>query len=201
MKVIFLSKVKLNYPSKTYTRKVEDECDARIVRNIVDGTSTGVANAVWASEQLKSCLLKKVEKNIQDECSSLCSKKSRSILANTSPTHIISLKDVTIISELEERAPTLYRCLPTAVSSKRKAGVQKKNTTAALSMASSILLRCRNPALSANAYRLSVLLWHGGAQKQVPFYNFINKSNKTTTTITIIIIIITIISLSLNIQT
>ena len=87
MKVIFLSKVKLNYPSKTYTRKVEDECDASIVRNIVDGTSTGVANAVWASEQLNSCLLKKVEKNIQDECSSLCSKKSPSILANTSPTH------------------------------------------------------------------------------------------------------------------
>ena len=58
--------------------------------------------------------------------------RSPSILPNTSPTQIISLKDAIVISGLEERAPTLYRCLLTAVSSKRKAGVQKKNTTAAL---------------------------------------------------------------------
>ena len=33
----------------------------------------------------------------------------------------------------------------------------------AISMAGSVLLRCRNPSMAANAYRLSVLLWHGGA--------------------------------------
>lgn len=158
--------VKLVYPSKTINRRMEDECDASIVRNIVDGTSTGVATAVWSSEKLKSCLLKKVESEIQEECSSLCSKKSPSMLANTSPDHIISLKDESIVGELQERAPTLHRCLAAAVTSKRK-GSKKKNATAALSMASSVLLRCRNPQLSANAYRLSVLLWHGGAQKQV----------------------------------
>ena len=136
------------------------------MRNIVDGTNTAVANAVWDSENLKGCLLKKVENEIQEECSRLCRRKSPSILANTSPDHIISLKDAAVVKELEERAPTLHRCLLAAVSSKRKA-CQKQNATAAISVAGSVLLRCHNPVLSANAYRLSVLLWHGGAQKQV----------------------------------
>ena len=144
------------------------------MRNIVDGTNTGVANAVWDSEKLRSCLLQKVENEIQEECSRLCSRKSSSILANTSPDHIISLKDAAVVTELEERAPTLHRCLLAAVSSKRKAVCQKQNATAAISMASSVLLRCHNPALSANAYRLSVLLWHGGAQKQVHVHHFLS---------------------------
>ena len=35
-----------------------------------------------------------------------------------------------------------------------------------LSMAASVLLRCRDPCLSALAYHLSTLLWHGGATKK-----------------------------------
>ena len=118
--MFFFSQVNLVYPSKHIRKKIEDETEARIVRNIVDGTHIGVGNAVWASETLKSYLLKKVENEIREECSSLCSRKSPSILANTSPDHIISLKDAAIVTELEERAPTLHRCLLAAFSSKRK---------------------------------------------------------------------------------
>ena len=145
--------------------------NATIVRNVVCGTNASIANAVWSSDELKSCVLKNVEKEIQDECSRLCSRKSPSIVTDTSPESIISLKDSQIVHELEERTPVLHRCLTAAACSKQKKKStrvdQDQKTTSAVSMASSVLLRCRNPAMSANAYRLSVLLWHGGAQKQV----------------------------------
>ena len=91
-----------------------------------------------------------------------------SILTKTSPESIISCKEQDLVNELQEKAPTFYSCLLAASSSQR--GDPKKNkqkTTPSISMASSILLKCRNPSMAANAYRLSVLLWHGGAKKQI----------------------------------
>ena len=109
------------------------------------------------------------------KCSKLCSRKSPSILTDTSPDSLVSLNDGQIVNELEERAPTLHRCLAAAASSNFKQKIWQDSSlkqlgqkiTSTLSMASSVLLRCRNPAMSVNVYRLFVLLWHGGAQRQV----------------------------------
>ena len=172
----------MKYASKTIYKTVIDESDARIVRNIAAGERSNIVNAVWSSEELKGCLLDKVEQKIQEECTSLCSRKSPSTLADVTPASIISLKDSDIENELKERAPTLYRCLQAAASSKRNQAKVKVNcrkdqgevmkTTRAISMASSVLLRCHNPSLSAMAYLLSILLWHAGAEKQVHNVNF-----------------------------
>ena len=172
----------MKYASKTIYKTVIDKSDARIVRNIAAGERSNIVNAVWSSEELKGCLLDKVEQKIQEECTSLCSRKSPSTLADVTPASIISLKDSDIENELKERAPTLYRCLQAAASSKRNQAKVKVNcrkdqgevmkTTRAISMASSVLLRCRNPSLSAMAYLLSILLWHAGAEKQVHNVNF-----------------------------
>ena len=135
---------------------------------MVCGTSDSVVNAVLNSKELQSRVVKKVEKQVQEECCGLCSRKTPSILTKTSLESIISLKDQDIVNELQEKAPTFYSCLLAASSSQR--GDPNKNnqrTTPSISMASSILLKCRNPSMTANAYRLSVLLWHGGAQKQI----------------------------------
>ncbi|CAB3988657.1 Hypothetical predicted protein [Paramuricea clavata] len=98
--------------------------------------------------------------------------KNPSILANSTPHNVINITDACIASELKNRAPTMERILRAAVSGKVKHTVEEeynekdKKNVRALSMATSILLRCRNPALSALSYRLSLLLWHGGAEKQ-----------------------------------
>ena len=170
-----LLKVKLKFPSKTVYKEITEEANASIGRNVVCGTNSSIVNAMWSSEELKSCVLSNVEKEIQSECSKLCSRKSPSILTYISPDSLVSLKDSQIVYELEERAPTLHRCLAAAASSNSKQRQLqdpsqqqlRQKITSTLSMASSVLLRCRNPAMSANAHRLSVLLWHGGAQKQV----------------------------------
>ena len=124
---------------------------------MVCGTSDSVVNAVWNSKELQSRVVKKVEKQIQEEYCGLCSRKTPSILTKTSPESIISCKDQDIVNELQEKVPTFYSCLLAAYSSQR--GDPKKNkqkTTPSISMASSILLKCRNPSMAANAYRLSV---------------------------------------------
>ena len=119
---------------------------------------------------LKVKLLNKVEYEIQEECKSISSKKKPSVLSHVSPASIISLKDMDVVNELKERAPVTHRCMQAIACSKKRSikkdGVDYKLVNS-LSMAASVLLRCRNPCLSAAAYRLSVLLWHGGAAKKV----------------------------------
>jgi hypothetical protein len=132
-----------------------------------------VANAVWESEDLREKLLCKVEKDINIESKGLSSRKNQSVLADTTPNNLININDSTVTSELKDRAPTVERLLRAVVSVKPKGSAQRKDTkkdhkiTRAISMASSVLLRCRNPAMSAMSYRVSLLLWHGGAEKQV----------------------------------
>ena len=60
-----LLKVKLKFPSKTVYKEIKEEANASIVRNVVCGTNSSIVNAMWSSEELKSCVLSNVEKEIQ----------------------------------------------------------------------------------------------------------------------------------------
>jgi hypothetical protein len=120
------------------------------------------------SRDLKDMIMCKIEKDVVNEFEGLCSLRNPSILANSTPHNVINITDACIASELKNRAPTMERILRAAVSGKVKHTIEEeynekdKKYVRALSMATSILLRCRNPALSALSHRLSLLLWHGG---------------------------------------
>jgi hypothetical protein len=132
---------------------------------------------VWSSNDLKELILNKLENDLKKESSGLCSRKNPSLLSDSKPESIINLKDSCIVKELEERAPILHRVLKAVASGKMKCinNIEKDDkksernfkVTRAISMATSVLFRCRTPSMSALSYRLSILLWHGGAEKQV----------------------------------
>lgn len=124
---------------------------------------------MWSSPEMKNKILLKLENDIRKESIEMCSRKKPSVLSSTKPASIISLKDSVVVKELEERAPTLYRILKTVASGKSRKSAKKNEdkVTHALSFAISVLFRCRSPYMSAISYRLSILLWHGGAEKQV----------------------------------
>lgn len=69
----------MKFPSKTIYKEVSEATDAAIIRNMVCGTSDSVVNAVWNSKELQSRVVKKVEKQIQEECCGLCSRKTPSL--------------------------------------------------------------------------------------------------------------------------
>ena len=149
---------------------ITDDLDACIVRSIAKEERRSICNAVWSSSDLKPIILAKVEKQIKDESSGLCSRSCPSILADPKPQSLIQLKDSEVVKELEERAPLLHRVLNAVASGKyvkKETSKQSEKVSRAVSMASSVLLRCRTPNMSTLAYRLSLLMWHGGAEKQV----------------------------------
>ena len=108
-----------------------------------------------------------------------------SILRFTEPAKILDLSDGTIQNELEERAPTLHRFLKAAVTTKTKGKIPKKGEPErsvklvnGVGMAAAMLLKNRNPKMSAMAYKMSLLLWHGGVDKQVFLTFFVVKFMK-----------------------
>lgn len=148
-------------PNKIIIKTDFDKTRSSIIKSVVSGKYDTLVNAVWASQILKVKVLNKVEYEIQEECKSISSKKKPSVLSHVSPASIISLKDMDVVNELKERAPVTHRCMQAIACSKKRSikkdGVDYKLVNS-LSMAASVLLRCRNPCLSAAAYRLSVLL-------------------------------------------
>ena len=175
----FVFQVVVHYPSKREGKVVQDKNQARVVRQISTGELEMAARNVMNDTVMKESILKMVEKDIQSECRGLCGNKEPSILTETSSDSLIELTDAKVDEEIRKRAPVLHRILRAAVVSDRwqrkSSGVKDTATrsTPAISMAASLLLRARNPKLSANAYRLSLLFWHGGAEKQVSHLVFV----------------------------
>jgi len=104
------------YPSKTLTKTLTDESVKSIARSLASGEHDTIVNAVWKSSKMKEKLMTKVEKEIEDECAELSSKKNPSILSNAIPVNIMELTDSKIVNELMSRAPTLYRTMQAACS-------------------------------------------------------------------------------------
>ena len=136
-----MSKVKVNYHSKTLTKTLTGEIDASIARSLASGQYNTVVNTFWKSTKHKVNLLTKVEKQIEDECAGLSSRKHPSILSNATPENIIELTNSKVVDELMLRETTLYQTMQAACSNKEDKKPEKK--VHAVSVASSILLRCR----------------------------------------------------------
>ena len=165
--------MKIHYPSGPVCKAISGDLDPKIVRGVATNERMSVINAEWESKDLRGKLLRKVEKDINSEIKGLSSRRNPSLLADTTPNNIINIKDSSVASELKDRTPTMERLLRAVVCVKTKGSGHRKDTkkdhkiARAVSMATSVLLRCRNPAMSAMSYRVSLLLWRGGAEKQV----------------------------------
>ena len=185
---IFFSifQVNIQYPSKTVHKVIHDEWRAKVIRQVASKEDEMAVRNILQQKELEECVLQRVEKSIQKECKDLCGRKQPSLLRATSPESLIKLTDIQLNEEVRTRAPTLHRFLRAAALNEhsqwkakegRNKGKKFGNTDndrsiPAVSMASSLLLRACCPEMSANAYRLSILLWHASCEKQV-FFGFL----------------------------
>ena len=172
------------YPSKTTRKIVEENTNAKIIRQIAHGELEMAARNVMNKKEMKETILKEVERDIQAECTTaLCSRKSPSIFSKVSSDDLVQLTDTAIIEELQERAPILSRCIKATTRSKRSMAEKEKakkgekdKRIPAISLAVSILLRSRCSYMSANSYRMSTILWHSGVDKKVCTFTLLLKS-------------------------
>ena len=167
------------YPSKTTRKIVEENTNAKIIRQIAHGELEMAARNVMNQKEMKETILKEVERDIQAECTALCSRKSPSIFSKVSSDDLMQLTDTAIVEELQERAPILSRCIKATTRSKRSMAEKEKakkgekdKRIPAISLAVSILLRSRCSYMSANSYRMSTILWHSGVDKKVCTFTF-----------------------------
>ena len=171
------------YPSKTARKIVEENTNAKIIRQIAHGKLEMAARNVMNQKEMKETILKEVERNIQAECTALCSRKSPSIFSKVSSDDLMQLTNTAIVEELQERAPILSRCVKATTRSKRSMAENEKakkgekyKRIPAISLAVSILLRSRCSYMSANSYRMSTILWHSGVDKKVCTFTLLLKS-------------------------
>ena len=101
------------------------------------GTYTQVANAAWRCSKVREHIIRQFLKEINRECSAMCSKKNPSILRKTSKEDI-NFSLTKLENELKERTPLLRSVLMAA--SIRKSSLERSNLywMPAVCMASSI---------------------------------------------------------------
>ena len=121
--------------------------------------------------------LKKITKEVSKECEQLCSSNNPSMLRDSSTDGLKSFNETAHVEELHKRAPLFYSILE---ASSLNENVVQHNTNYGVnlhcsqSIAASALLRARCHHMSAQSYRLALVLWHSGARKQVCMFPFEN---------------------------
>ena len=143
-----------------------DDIDRKAIKQIVLGEYKYAVNALWEKPEIKDHFIEKLCREVGKECDELCAKSRPSLLRNCSPDGLKLFSEKSHIAELKERAPLFHSVLK-ASGKKADGSGDGPDQQCALSMAASVLLRSRNVHMSAQAYRVSLLLWQSGAKKQV----------------------------------
>ena len=98
-------------------QELSDENDKKIVEQFACGNYHYTAKLLWDNTIIRDLVLQIMLKNIQADCSNLCSRKNPSVLRKISSSNIVGFKDSYFDSELKERSPILYSVLKEEVTS------------------------------------------------------------------------------------
>ena len=160
-------------------RLPRDEIDSKAIKQIVTGQYGYALNALWQKQDFKKALYQKVAGDVLRECEQLCSLGDPSLLRDATPNGLKSFTETAHLAELQRRAPILLSILQASTSTRttgKSESTHGVSPDCAVSMAASVLLHARCPQMSAQSYRLALVLWHSGARKQVcMIYFYINK--------------------------
>ena len=101
------------WPSKTAERKLPSDLES-LGKMLLRGTYKQIAHAAWKNLSLKRELLLIVIKDIDKECSALCSKKIPSCLRSPTKERLLDFSMAKLCKELRERAPVTFSMLMAA---------------------------------------------------------------------------------------
>ena len=150
----------------------------RIGLSVGRNSHKSIALQCMKDKGIKMFLLKILAKDVQKELAALCAIKKRSILRQTEPLALQTFSWESFATEVKLTAPTLFAVLdgslevhiPPSREKRRKTGKTRRVSKAAiLGLCTAILCRYRNQSMNLVQRLLSVLLYKGGANKQVRF--------------------------------
>ena len=105
--------VSVEWPSKTVVRERPDTLDS-LGKIICRGTYKLIASAAWRNMRLKKELQTLFIRDVDKECSTICSSKYPSILRATSKKNISTFSFDGMDNELKEKTPLLRAVLSVA---------------------------------------------------------------------------------------
>ena len=124
------------------------------------GTYKQIAGAVWRNPILKKHVQQLFLREVDRECTALCSLKNPSCMRSPTKKDLQTFSFKTFSNELESRAPLLSAVLWTA--SLRKSKRQDEFWAPAVCMSAAVLLKNRSPCMNAIQLLNTIILYHTG---------------------------------------
>ena len=136
----------------------------QIGKMLCRGTYKQIANAVWRHLGLRQNILQCIAKELDKECSGLCSIKQPSCLRETSKQQMLNFSFEEMDRELQGRAPLLRMVLRAASLRQSKKMESDLFLLPATCMAASICLKNRFPHMTA-LQQYTTTFWNDGEYK------------------------------------
>ncbi len=155
-----------------------------LARSVGCKSRPSIARQVMRDRVIREKVLEILTKDIQKEMTTMCAKKTSSVLCNPSPEAVKTFSWEAVVSKVQAYAPTLFQFLKGTVhvkrhvSRKQKAALEKgsrkqKHKTnrpsevAIIGVCAAVLLRNRNLHMKLLQKMVSLILNGGHASKQV----------------------------------
>ena len=148
-----------------------------LARSVGRKHRASIARQAMKDSQIKMKVLDILGRHVQKEMKLLCSKNTPSVLRDNSPDAVKKFSWNAVTSELETRAPTLFKVLMVLVVNRgfhqksnvapKKSRTSKPTHTAVVGMCAAILMKNRNVHLNLVQRVLSLALHSGHASKHV----------------------------------
>jgi len=150
-------KVLISYASgHVEVRSPQEKKSIAIIKNMALKHWNAVANVIFDHVELRKELPVALKRNVSAEFREYC--RSDSVLKGTDPDQLSSFSNHLFLREIAIFYPLWDASVTGAASGERK------NATNPMALSTAVVARCRNPLMSAVAYRISMILFHSAAR-------------------------------------
>ena len=151
-------KVLISYASgHVEVRSPQEKKSIAIIKNMaLKQWKAAVANAIFDHAELREELPEALKRIVSAEFREYC--RSDSLLKGTDPDQLSSFSNHLVLREIAIFCPLWNACVTGAACGERK------NVTNPIALSMAVVARCRNPLMSAVAYRISMILFHSAAR-------------------------------------
>lgn len=167
--------VKVEWPSKTKVNKLPESLES-LGKMLCRGTYKQIAVAVWKNPILKRYVQQLFLKDVDNECASLCSSKTKSCLRSPTKSEIDKFSFDTLNKELETKTPLLSAVLRTAsLRRSRRNENDESFWKTSVCMSAAVVLKNRSPYMNALQLMNSIILYHSGIVVSIKMFYMLSQ--------------------------
>ena len=161
----------MSTPNRAPFSKTVGENEGKIARQLLGGHVPSIAKAVMAMDEVRERLFCLFLDAINDECNNLCQRPpaNRLLFRNIPPSQAVNFKWSLLVTELQSRAPLLFKVLSSIASryDHRNQGKVGTSHHPGICMAAAVILKERNREMCGVQSVISLLMYSCHCEKKV----------------------------------